>query len=120
VNTRHQRVAGQLHRVLADILRKDINDPRVQDITIMEVRVARDMKSAMVYVAGHTSMDHGPTSGLPEGAIEALTKAEPYIRKMLRPKLGMKYIPYLHFSADEVLEQGARINELLMQLNKKD
>ena len=46
---RSRRIAGELQRVLSELLRREIRDPRVGSITITAVRVSPDLKHAKVF-----------------------------------------------------------------------
>ncbi|MEK0084934.1 30S ribosome-binding factor RbfA [Benzoatithermus flavus] len=109
LSQRQLRVAEQMRHLLAErLLRGDLHDPRLRgrSLTISEVRVSRDLKSATVYTAElGGSLD-------PEVA-EALRHAAAHLGGWLAREMHLKYAPKLRFVADETFAQAARIDELL-------
>ena len=108
---RKNRVAELIREVLSDIILYKIKDPRVQGITITEVRMAADLKSAIVYFS---SLADGKAVMHKQG----LEAANGFIRRQLRAELDLKYTPALSFIYDESFDNFARINSLLNQLDK--
>jgi ribosome-binding factor A len=106
---RKDRVAELIHQVIADLVVSKIKDPRIQGITITEVLLSPDLKSARVYYCG-----------LPGEKTEAnqkgLEAAEGFIRRQLRMELDLKYIPQLSFFYDTAFDNSARISRILKDL----
>jgi ribosome-binding factor A len=107
---RKDRVAGLLREVISDIVLHKIKDPRVQNVTITEVRVSNDLKSARVYFGCLTSSD-------PETRKQGLESALGFIRRELRRELDLKYIPELMFSYDTSFDHSLKINRILKELH---
>jgi ribosome-binding factor A len=106
---RKSRVAELLRQAISDIVVLRIKDPRVQGITITEVRMSEDLKSAKVYF-----------SSLADGRVEShkkgLENAGGFIRRQLRQELDLKYIPELSFFYDTSFDNFSHINKLLKQI----
>ena len=107
---RKDRVAGLLREVISDIVVHKIKDPRVQDVTITEVRMSNDLKSARVYFGCLAATD-------PDVRKQGLESALGFIRRELRRELDLKYIPELTFSYDTSFDYSSRINRILKDLN---
>lgn len=107
---RKNRVAELLRQAIADIIILKIKDPRVQGVTITEVRMAADLKSARVYFSSLND-------GLVENHQRGLDAAEGYIRRQLREQLDLKYIPALSFFYDTSFDNFHRINTLLKDMD---
>jgi ribosome-binding factor A len=107
---RKHRVAGLLREVISDIVLHKIKDPRVQDVTITEVRLSNDLKSARVYFGCLAATD-------PDLRKQGLESALGFIRRELRRELDLKYIPELTFSYDTSFDYSSRINRILKDLN---
>jgi ribosome-binding factor A len=106
---RKDRVAELLRQAISDIVLLKIKDPRVTGITITEVRLSKDLKTAYVYF-----------SSLADGEMElhkkGLETAGGFIRKQLREELDLKYIPELTFFYDTSFDNFSRINKLLKEI----
>lgn len=109
---RHDRVAGLLRRELATLIHSEIKDPRLGPLSVSDVEVTRDLALARVYV----------TSSQPDSVVESLKvldRAAGFLRKRLGAVVRLRAVPELRFLHDDSIERGARIDELLDQLNRK-
>ncbi|MDX1570339.1 MAG: 30S ribosome-binding factor RbfA [Xanthomonadales bacterium] len=109
---RHERVAGQLRRVLADLIWSEVKDPRLGPVSVTDVEVSRDLSHARVYVA--TSQ-----SETIEQSLKALRNAAGFLRSRLGRELSMRSIPELRFLHDDSIEKGDRIEALLAKARKR-
>jgi len=108
-STRHLRVAEQIRHLLAeDFLAGVVHDPRLADasITIGEVRVARDLKSALVFAS-----ELG--GSLTPERLEALEHAAAFLGSRVAKRMNLKYSPRLRFVADEMYDEAARLDRLM-------
>lgn len=112
--TRSDRVGVLIQKVLSEILKKDIGDPRLKTATITEVEVSLDLKRAKVYFA---------TSGgkqKKKAAIDGFNSAFGFIKRTLAQELDLKYMPDLKFFYDESLDYGSHIDELIKSTKKEN
>ena len=105
---RSLRIAQQIQRELADLLRFELKDPRVDKITITAVEVATNCAHAKVYFT--KSKDSGSS---PETIIEGLQKAKGFLRSQLAKRIKIRVIPELHFAYDSSIEHGANLSQLI-------
>ncbi len=110
---RSQRVASQLQRELADLIRHEIKDPRLGWVTVDDVEVSRDLAVARIYVST-LEMDQIDTT------LEILQGAAPFLRRELGKRLHLRQIPELRFFKDTAIERGMRITQLLDELKKEE
>ena len=103
---REERVGAEIHRELAFLLRNEVRDPRLNKVTIQEVRVVRDMSHARVFF---TLMDRDQA----KAAEQALKKAAAFLRRRLSDLMNLRSMPQLHFEYDASLETGARLESLI-------
>jgi ribosome-binding factor A len=106
---RQLRVAEQMRHLLAEqLLRGELRDPRLvgRSLTVAEVRVSRDLKSATVYT---TELG----GELTREAAAALQQASSYLGGWLARQMHLKYAPRLQFVADETFAHAAHIDRLL-------
>lgn len=108
---RSSRVAGQVQRELAEIIRRELQDPRVRLVTVTNVEVTRDLAHARIYISVLGAQ--GPQ---PE-VVDALDHASGFLRHALGRALKMRSIPELHFKYDEALDRAMRLTALIHDAN---
>lgn len=112
--SRADRVAGQIQKILSEILIKDIKDPRLDMATITGVKMSRDLKLARIYFTISGSNKSA------EDASKGFKSAAGYLKRTLASQLGLRYMPELAFFYDESFDYGARIDTLLRTLKNDD
>ena len=110
---RSMRVQALLQRQLADIIRSEVKDPRVGMVTVVDVRVSRDLEHARIFISD-LDIDAAQAS------VVALNAAAGFIRHQLKKRLSMRIIPELQFRYDASLEQGSRLYSLIEETTKED
>lgn len=104
------RVADQIRMEVADILMRKTKDPRVAFVTVTDVELTNDLRSARVYItAGQGNQDEAET-------FAGLAKAAGFIRTELGRRLNLRYTPELTFRKDVTGPRGDRILSLLARL----
>ncbi len=110
---RMDRVAELIKREISVILREDINDPRVNDVTVTRVEVTRDLRLAKVYYV--VSADENEKKDIEKG----LKRAGSFIRGELAERISLKFIPCLSFREDKPDEQKESIDSILDRIEKE-
>jgi len=87
-----------------------MRDPRVEGVTITEVKVTPDLRFADVYVSRL-----GGDAERKE-AVQGLEAAAGFLRHELAPRIDLRFVPELRFHLDRSWEQGARIEALLEEI----
>ncbi|NLC56865.1 MAG: 30S ribosome-binding factor RbfA [Armatimonadetes bacterium] len=108
--TRQRRVAELIKAEVSQILQREVSDPRLGFVTVTDVEVTPDLRDARVFIS---------VLGEPEQAresIAALQRAAKYIRGLLGRRVDLRVIPELTFKLDRSFERGARVLELLHEL----
>jgi ribosome-binding factor A len=105
--SRSDRVGGLIQKNLADMLLKEISDPRLARATITGVKVSADLRLAKIYFSA-LGDDKSPAA-----ALEGFNSAQKFIKRELAQRLGLRYMPELKFFYDESIDYGARIEQLL-------
>lgn len=103
---REDRVGAEMHRELAFLLREEVRDPRLNQVTVQEVRVVRDLSHARVFFS---MLDRDSA----KETEKALNKASSFLRRRLGEKLKLRTVPQLHFEYDHSLETGLRLSSLI-------
>ena len=112
---RSERVSQLITRELALILRNDVKDPRVSDITITDVEVTKDLRQAKVFVSSMLGKDENSAE-----ILAALDKANGFLRRQLANNIDMRHCPNLLFAYDNSIENGAKMSALIDKaLNNK-
>ena len=113
-NPRAKRLAAQIQRALTETLRRDVKDARIGNVTITEVEVGGDLRTAKVYylVFGH----EGPDPRVQQG----LESAAGFLRNALSRALEIRQAPALTFELDESIERGVRLTRLIERANEPD
>lgn len=111
--TRRTLQVGELLREeLTDIIRREVKDPRVGFMSITNVDVTPDLRSARVYVSVLGSDEER------EKTLDALRSAAKFIRFHLKPRLRMRQIPDLEFRDDRSMEYAEQISATLRELRQ--
>lgn len=106
---RARRVADQVQRELATLIRDEVRDPRVTgSVTVSEVEVSRDMAHAKVHV---TVL--GAETAETEEAVEVLNGAAGFLRRELGRRMKLRSVPALHFFHDVSFDRGAELTRLI-------
>ena len=108
--SRSQRVAEQIMRELAELIRLEVKDPRVGFITLTGVDITPDYAHAKVYF---TSMQGA--EGLSE-ILAGLRRASGFLRRELGNRTKLRYVPELAFHFDDGLIQSQRMSDLLDEI----
>ncbi len=103
---RSNRVADLIKEEVALIFVSSVSDPRLQGITITDVRVGDDLKIAKVYYVYHSGKER-------KSVLEGLSKVKGYIRREISKRIKLKRIPELEFLYDDVFEQGMSLEKTL-------
>jgi len=106
---RPRKVGDQIQRELSQILRRELRDPRVGQVTLTTVDVSPDLAHADVYFTC-LAAEHAPE------AVRGLTAAAGFLRSRLARRMRMQGVPQLRFVYDETVARADRIARLLDQL----
>jgi ribosome-binding factor A len=105
--SRTRRVADEIQRDLAELIQKELGDPRIGMVTVTGVEVTHEFEHAKVYfsVLGDRAQA--------ELSAKVLNKAAGFLRRELARRLKIRIIPQLHFIYDETIEKGNRLSALI-------
>lgn len=104
---RGARIADQIQRELAEIIRMEVRDPGVGMVTLTGVELSRDQSHAKVFF---TIL--GPATAVEEAGL-GLQRAAGFLRSELAHRLTTRKVPELHFTYDESVERGMRLSKLI-------
>jgi ribosome-binding factor A len=104
---RTRQVDESLKELLAEIIERQVTDPRLEFVTVTGVSVSRDMRYATVFVTAHGGADRYAEM------LAGFESARGRIRALLGERIRMKFVPELTFALDESVDEGARIDNAL-------
>uniref|UniRef100_UPI0033280405 30S ribosome-binding factor RbfA n=1 Tax=Pyrinomonas sp. TaxID=2080306 RepID=UPI0033280405 len=107
---RPERIAEMVREEIVQIVGYELDDPRVEMVTVTDVRVSGDLRDASVYVT------ITGTEREARLALAALREAAPRIRQQIALELSLRRVPHLHFVRDTEGERAERVGVLLYQL----
>ncbi len=110
---RSDRMAEQLRRELAEIVRDEIDDPRLGFMSFTEVRMSRDLSHAVIYCSMFNTEQQNES-------IEILNRATGFIRKEVARRIRARIVPTLKFVVDDSVTRGIAMDELITEAIKKD
>ena len=111
--SRSQRMAEQIRRELAEIVRDELKDPRMGLCSFTAVKLSRDLSHAVVYC---TVLD----DALRDDTLETLNHATGFIRSQIASRIRARTVPVLKFVNDDSVERGEAMEELISKAIKSD
>ena len=111
---RARRIEEQLKRLLSELVRREVKDPRVGLVTITSTEVSKDLSHATVYFTPFAG------TGDAAAALEALQHAAGYLRHQVRNQMRLRVAPDLVFRIDDSVERGARLSALIHDAVESD
>jgi len=114
-SNRNARVSGEIRRVISDIIKNDVRDPRLPEmLSIMDVDVSSDFSYAKVY---YSVLD---SKGNEKDIRNALKSASGFIRRELGARVRLRQTPELRFELDNTIERVFELNRLIDDTMKSD
>jgi len=111
---RDKRVAEALRSEIAKIITTELADPNLGFVTVVGVRLAKDLKRATVFVS---VIGDDKKKKL---TVDHLERAKGHIKSRLAGRIVLRYMPDIHFEYDELLAQEERISEILAKMHKEE
>jgi ribosome-binding factor A len=112
--SRSRRIEEQILRLLAELVRREVKDPRVGLVTLTAVEVSRDMSHAKVYFLPFDQQRDPAEVG------HALASAAGFLRAHLRRQLTMRHVPELRFVPDESIDRAVKLSALINTAVRED
>lgn len=112
---RVSQIGEEIKRVISQLLRTKIKDPRISDmVSITEVRVTNDLSFAKVFVSVFGTEDEK------NDTLEGLRNAEGFIKKEIGRNVKMRIMPKLIFELDDSVEESLRLEKILEEIKTKE
>lgn len=105
---RDRRIAQELQRLLPDLIRGEVKDPRVVGIvTITSIEVSADLAHAKVFVTVLNVEDDV------QSTVAALNRCAAFLRSRLSQMMTVRTVPTLKFVFDSSVERGVHLSKLI-------
>ena len=112
---KNTRINGEVQRVLAEVIRGEIKDPRISPLTsVIAVEVAPDLKTCKAWISVYGDEQ------AKKDTLAGLKSAEGYIKNQLAKQLNLRNTPEIHFIVDESIAYGVRMSKLIDDVIKND
>ena len=105
--SRSRRVGEQIQRELAQLVQRELKDPRLGMVTISAVEVTKDLSVAKVYF---TVLNPGHDV---EETLKGLNHSIGFLRRELAHRMKLRVVPELRFQYDRSIEEGSRLSALI-------
>ena len=109
---RNTRLEGEMRSVLSELLRVEVNDPRLTDVTVSLVRLSADRSKAKVYFSVIGDEEREREAG------DGFSAASAFMRRQLGSKMRLRVLPSLEFFRDTSFEYGDRMERLFDRLSE--
>jgi ribosome-binding factor A len=110
---RPERLGESLKIEISEVVGFELNDPRLEMVTVTDVEVASDLRDAKVYVLIRGTQEEV------DKALKTLRHAATYVRQQVAMNLDLRHAPHIHFVRDTAEENAARVSEILQDLTNK-
>ncbi|HVF47539.1 MAG TPA: 30S ribosome-binding factor RbfA [Pyrinomonadaceae bacterium] len=107
---RPERLGEALKEEISEVVGFELDDPRLEMVTVTDVEVAPDLRDAKVYV-----LIRGNEAEV-SAALKALRHASSFVRQQVAMNLEMRFAPHVHFVRDDAEENASRVSEILDKL----
>lgn len=110
---RLQRIADRVKQELAEMLIREISDPRLKQIFVTDVKIDRELAFADVYVSAVEGASRAPE------ILAGLESASGFLRRALSARVEVRAFPKLRFHWDPTPEHADHIEKILAGLRDK-
>ena len=111
MSVKQDRMNERIRIILSELLLRDVSDPRLQGLTVTEVKLDGELMYANVYVNALGDEDREAS------VMEGLERAKGFLRREVGQRIHTRNTPLLQFHWDKTLEHGERINQIIDQLD---
>jgi ribosome-binding factor A len=108
---RVDRINGLLRQELSLLISRHLKDPRIGGvISVTQVKTSADLRSARVYIS--VMGDEAEK----QGTLQGIQSASSFLRRELRERLALRYVPFMKFELDESMEDAENLLRIMDQL----
>ncbi|MBO6850685.1 MAG: 30S ribosome-binding factor RbfA, partial [Marinobacter sp.] len=111
--SRVDRIGDQMQRELAQLIQREVKDPRVGMVTVNAVKVSRDLGYADIYVSLLSTEELTEESPEVKASLGALNKASGFLRGQVGRAMKLRVMPQLRFHLDPLQGYSRLLDPLL-------
>ena len=112
---KNTRINGEVQKILAEVIRGEIKDPRIPEFTsVVSVEVAPDLKNCKAFISILGDDEAA------QNALEGLKSASGFIRNRLARELNLRNTPDLHFYLDQSIAYGVDMSHKIDEVIRQD
>ncbi|CRK85616.1 Ribosome-binding factor A [Candidatus Providencia siddallii] len=117
---RNIQIAQEIQKKIAIILQRVIKDPRIDMVSISNVKLSKDLKYSKIYITFlKDSFEKDKFEKIKE-KIKIINKASKFIRTLLYKSMSMRFIPELVFLYDDYWTNYIHISKLVSSITKNN
>lgn len=113
--SRIDRIGDQMQRELAQLIQREVKDPRVGMVTVNAVKVSRDLGYADIYVSLLTTEELTEESPEVRDSLAVLNKASGFLRGQIGRAMKLRVTPQLRFHFDSLLGHSRHMDNLIRE-----
>ncbi|MBU2873811.1 30S ribosome-binding factor RbfA [Marinobacter salexigens] len=113
--SRIDRIGDQMQRELAQLIQREVKDPRLGMVTVNAVKVSRDLGYADIYVSLLTTEELTADSPEVKDSISVLNRAAGFLRGQVGRAMKLRVIPQLRFHFDALQGYSRRMDSLIRE-----
>ena len=113
-SVRIRRVAEQIRGEISEILRDEVQDPRIGLVTITRVKLASDMGAATIF---YSPLGEDPDEARRVELKRVMGSVQGFIRRSLSKRVKLRHTPALRFVLDDSIAEGSHTLDLLRELD---
>ena len=114
MSTRQEKLRALLIEEISDIIRRELKDPRLGFLTVIDAQITADLRHARVFISIMGSKEEQAIN------LAVLRRSAHFVRQSFGKRVKMKVLPDIEFVLDESVERGVRMFELLQQIKSDD
>ena len=111
---RSEQIGDLIRAEIAEIILRELKDPRIGFVTVTKVTVSDDLRTATIYYSVFGDENEKKDSAL------GLESAKGFIKRQLGKRVSLKYMPEMTFRFDDSFEYASSIDALLQSVKQPD
>ncbi|NWO06464.1 MAG: 30S ribosome-binding factor RbfA [Alteromonadaceae bacterium] len=108
-------IGDQMQRELAQLIQREVKDPRVGLVTINDVKVSRDLGYADIYVSLLSTEELTEESPEIQDCLRVLNKVSGFLRGQIGRAMKLRVVPQLRFHFDTLQGESRRMDRLIRE-----
>lgn len=110
---RIKRIEDRVQQELSELLIHEVNDPRLRQVFVTDIKIDRELAYAEVYVSAIEGAERSVE------VLAGLESASGFLRRALSARVELRTFPKLRFFWDPTPENADHIEKLLAELRNK-